>query len=242
MIKRILFLLGFTLCVSALNAQETFAWGVKGGLLVGLQKWEGIQRDPLLKYHGSVFIESVPEDNAFSLYAQGGLHLKGSALRNQRYFFPNGDIFSPPTTQFIFRNASVVLGAKQKFDFGVSGKKFYSFGVRADYTISTNLDDFKNGTTPAPITFPDNFFVRKFNYGVSIGGGLEFPFNELVGAIVDLTINPDFSFQYQQPALGNVSSPSVPGQVISIPERKIVNVTLELSVGFRFLRKVEYID
>ena len=241
MIKKILLLAGFIGSVFLMNAQ-TFAWGVKGGLLVGLQKWEGIQRDPLIKYQGSMFIESVPEGNEFSLYAQGGLHLKGSALRNQRYFFPNGDLYSPPTTEFIFRNASVVLGAKQKFDFGAVGKKFYSFGIRADYTISTNLDDFRNGTTPAPFTFPDNFFVRKFNYGVSLGGGLEFPFNELVGAIVDLTINPDFSFQYRQPPLGNVASPSVPGQVISIPERKILNVTMELSVGFRFLRKVEYID
>jgi len=241
MIKKVLFLISFTLSVFILNAQS-FAWGVKGGLLVGLQKWEGIQRDPLLKYQGSMFIESVPEGNAFSLYAQGGLHLKGGALRNQRYFFPNGDLYTPPTTEFIFRNASIVLGAKQKFDFGAVGKKFYSFGIRADYTVSTNLDDFRNGTTPAPFTFPDNFFVRKFNYGVSLGGGLEFPFNELVGAIVDLTINPDFSFQYQQPPLGNVASPSVPGQIISIPERKIVNVTMELSVGFRFLRKVEYID
>ena len=226
----------------ALHAQETFAWGVKGGLLLGLQKWEGFQRDPLIKYAGSAFIESVPEDNSFALYAQAGLHLKGSAIRNQRYFFSNGEEYSPPTTEFIFRNASVVLGAKQKFDFGLNGKKYYSFGIRGDYTISTNLDDFKNGTTPAPFTFPDNFFVRKFNYGVSVGGGLEFPFSELVGAIVDLTINPDVSFQYRQPPLPNVTSPFNPSQTINIPERKIVNVTVELHVGFRFLRKVEYID
>lgn len=241
MLKKLLFLFALLCSGVVLNAQ-TFAWGIKGGLLLGLQKWEGLQRDPLIKYQGDLFIESVPESNEFALYAQGGLHLKGSALRNQRYFFQNGDVYNPPTTEFIFRNLSVVLGAKQKFDFGLSGKKYYSFGIRGDYTLSTNLDDFKNGTTPAPFTFPDNFFVRKFNYGVSVGGGLEFPFTELIGMLVDLSINPDVSFQYKQPALGNVISPYNPSQTITIPERKIVNVSVELSVGFRFLRKVEYID
>lgn len=232
--------IGLVIYLSSMNAQG-FAWGAKGGLLLGLQKWEGFQRDPLIKYQGSLFIESLPEEEKFSFFAQGGLHLKGSAIRNQRYFFANGEEFRPPTTEFIFRNLSVVLGAKQKFDFGLNGKKFYSFGLRADYTLSTNLDDFKQGGF-APITFPDNFFVRKFNYGVSVGGGLEFPFSELIGAVVDLSINPDLSFQYMQPTIPNVTNPANPGQTITIPERRIVNITVELSVGFRFLRKIEYID
>lgn len=230
----------FILFTFSLNAQG-FAWGLKGGLLVGLQKWEGFTRDPLIKYQGSMYIESLPEDNEFSLFAQGGLHIKGSAIRNQRYFFSNGEEYNPPTQEFLFRNLSVVLGAKQKFDFGLNGKKFYSIGIRADYTLNTNLDDYKQGGF-APISFPDNFFVRNFNYGVSVGGGLEFPFSELVGAIVDLSINPDLSFQYKQPTIGNVTNPANPAQTITIPERKIVNVTVELSVGFRFLRKIEYID
>jgi len=240
MTKRLLLLLTFSFSLLALNAQ-TFAWGVKGGLLVGLQKWESLQQDPLLKYQGSMFIESVPEDNAFALYGQAGLHLKGSAIRNQRFLNNNGQIFNQPTTEFIFRNLSVVLGAKQKSDFGATGKKFYSFGVRADYTLSTNLDDLQNGPFVS-IAYPFDTFVQNFNYGVSVGGGLEFPFTELIGAIVDLTINPDVSFQYRQPALGNVPSPFDPGQTISIAERRILNVSVELSVGFRFLRKVEYID
>ena len=91
MTKRLLLFLAFSFSVFALTAQ-TFAWGVKGGLLVGLQKWESLQQDPLLKYQGSMFIESVPEDNSFALYGQAGLHLKGSAIRNQR-FINNGQIF-----------------------------------------------------------------------------------------------------------------------------------------------------
>lgn len=240
--KRTLFLFIFILLTISLNAQKTFAWGIKGGPLIGLQKWESLQRDPLFKYQGSLFIESVPEDNTFSLFAQGGYHIKGSALRNQRYFFTNGDLFTPSTTEFLFRNASVVLGAKQKFDFGLTGTSYYSFGLRADYTLSTNLDDYKSGGNIVSLSFPADGFVKKFNYGVTVGGGLEFPINELVGTVIELTLNPDLSFQYRQPPLNNVTSPYNPGQNINISERRIVNVTLELSVGFRFLRKVEYID
>ena len=170
------------------------------------------------------------------------MHVKGSAIRNQRFVDVNGNLFEPSTTEFLFRNLSVVVGAKQKFDFGATGKKFYSFGIRADYTLNTNLDEYQNGTFSSPAYYPIDFFVRKFNYGVSVGGGLEFPFSELIGAVVDLSINPDLSFQYRQPPVGNVISPFNPSQTITIPERKIVNVSVELSVGFRFLRKVEYID
>ena len=240
MTKRLLFTLAFTFSLFTLTAQ-TFAWGVKGGLLVGLQKWESLQQDPLLKYQGDLFIESVPEDNSVVLFASGGLHLKGSAIRNQRFLNGNGQIFNPPTTEFIFRNLSVVLGAKQKSDLGATARKYYSFGIRADYTLNTNLEDIQNSGIRT-IAYPVDAFVRKFNYGVSVGGGLEFPFTELIGAVVDLTINPDVSFQYRQPALGNVTSPNDPSQTITVSERKIVNVSVELSVGFRFLRKVEYID
>ena len=239
--KSLLLLVGFVIGFSTLYGQG-FAWGVKGGLLLGMQKWESLNRDPLIKYQGSLFIESLPEGNEFSMYAQGGLHLKGSAIRNQRFVDLSGNVYDPPTTEFIFRNLSVVLGARQKFDFGLNGKKYYSFGIRGDYTLSTNLDEYQDITLVSPGAYPVDAFVRKFNYGVSVGGGLEFPFSELVGAVVDLTINPDVSFQYRQPPIGNIPSPYNPSQIITVPERKIVNVTVELSVGFRFLRKIEYID
>jgi len=83
--------------------------------------------------------------------------------------------------------------------------------------------------------------VRKINYGVYIGGGLEFALSELVGAVVELNVSPDFSFQYQQPPIGNITDPFT-GNSFNIAERKIVNVVLELSVGIRFLRVVEYVD
>lgn len=240
MLKKIGFLVLSVVIVFSLEAQ-TFAFGVKGGMTVGIQKWESIQRDPLFKYHGVAYIESVPENNKFGLFAQLGYHIKGSAIRNFQVALTNGDVYRPPTQEFQFRNLSLAFGAKQKFDFGAYSKSYYALGLRADYTLSTNLNDFNEGR--AFLAFlPSEFFVRNFNYGAYFGAGLEFPFSELVGGIIEFSISPDISFQYQQPPLSNVIDPYRIGQTINLPERKIVNVVLELTVGLRFLRIVEYID
>ena len=84
-------------------------------------------------------------------------------------------------------------------------------------------------------------FIRNINYGITAGGGFETTLSEFVGLLFEFTINPDFSIQYQQPRIDNVLDPYT-GNTRSIAERKIRNLTFELTVGFRFLRKVEYID
>ena len=83
--------------------------------------------------------------------------------------------------------------------------------------------------------------MRRWNYGIIAGGGIEFMFSELVGGLVELTINPDLSQQYFQNAFTYNSN--INGQQQrTIGERRIRNVSIELSVGFRFLRIVEYVD
>ena len=126
-----------------------------------------------------------------------------------------------------------------------ANKWFYLIGVRGDYNLSTNLGQFREliERNPAfaiyPIDAPD--FIREITYGVTIGGGMEVPFSEFIGLVFELTINPDFSFQYIQPAIPFVPDP-LTGTNRTIPERRIRNLSLEFTVGFRFLRKVEYID
>ncbi len=240
------------LSIAILLAALNFGWsqgsvfGVKGGLTLGVQEWESFQQDPLFKYHGAVFIESLPEDNEFALLAQLGYHLKGSAIRNRLAFTFNGDVFSAPTQEFIFRNLSLVLGAKQKFDMGVSSKAYYLLGIRGDYTLSTNLSEYDRINMACPI-YPadDDFAIRNFNYGITLGGGIEFEFAELIGAMIEFSVNPDFSLQYESPRVEINNSSLCRGSTSSItviPERRIRNLTFELSAGFRFLRKVEYID
>lgn len=240
MIRRILFLFCSFLLSYTIQAQS-FAWGIKGGLTTGYQKWENTPRDLLFKYHGALYVESLPAGNDFALFAQAGYHIKGSALRNLQANLGTGGVYRPPSQEFLFRNLSVTVGAKQKFDFNDLAKAFYSFGLRGDYTLSTNLDSFREGNNLFGFYFPDDFYVRKLNYGVYLGGGLEFALSDLVGAVVELSVSPDFSFQYKQPSIPNVTDPYT-FQQITLPERKIVNVVLELTVGLRLLRIVEYVD
>ena len=63
----------------------------------------------------------------------------------------------------------------------------------------------------------------------------------MIGMMLEFTVNPDFSIQYQQPPIPNVLD-TYTNQTITIPERRIRNLTFEVTVGFRFLRRIEYID
>lgn len=212
-------------------------------MTLGVQKWNGFQQDPLLKYHGIAFVESADETAQFAIFAQGGYHLKGSAIRGRNFFNPiNGQYTRPPALQFIFQNvsATATLGAKRKYDFGVNNKMYYLIGIRGDYTVGTNLEEYEEINQFSGF-FPFEQFVRKWNYGVTLGGGFEVPFTELIGGTLEFTVNPDFSAQYKQPAIPNIIDPFT-GNNRTLPERTIRNLTFEVTLGIRFLRIVEYID
>lgn len=231
----------FILTISHLCAQGT-AYTIKGGLTLGIQKWNGFDQDPLFKYHGAISAESLDETSLFSVFAQAGYHIKGSALRNGSFIDQNNNFYRLPAQEFLFKNVSLILGAKRKYDITDAMRGYYLFGLRGDYTLGTNLDKYEaanefNGS----LYYPINGFVRKWNYGVTLGGGAEFSLGELLGASLELTVNPDFSYQYKQPAIPNVINPYT-RQPTTISERTIRNVTFEISAGFRLLRKVEYVD
>ncbi len=241
-IKTLLFFLASLIFSTGIFAQST-AFGLKGGLTMGIQNWNGFDQDPLIKYHGIAFVESADETAQFAVFAQAGYHLKGSAIRNRNFLNPTtGNFFRPAAQPFIFKNASLTLGGKRKYDLSNSAKAYYLFGLRGDYTIDTNLDEYEDlNELNGGLFYPIDFYVRKWNYGVTLGGGLEVAFGELVGAVLEFTVNPDFSLQYRQPSIPNVRDPYT-GQNRTISERTIRNITFEVTAGFRFLRKVEYID
>lgn len=223
------------------TAQGT-AFGLKGGLTLGVQKWSGFDQGPLFKYHGTLSVESLDETSLFSIYAQAGYHLKGSALRNQNAFDFSGNFYRLPAQEFIFKNISLILGAKRKYQMSDALRGYYLFGIRGDYTIGTNLDEYKEiNDLNGSLFYPVNDFVREWNYGVTLGGGFELGFGELIEGVLEFTVNPDFSYQYRQPDIYNVYNPYT-RQNGTIPSRDIRNVTFEISAGFRFLRRVEYID
>ncbi|HMX41050.1 MAG TPA: hypothetical protein PK971_13115 [Saprospiraceae bacterium] len=227
-----------------LLAQST-AYVIQAGPSIGIQKWDNsFDREPLFKYHVALAIETVDnEQDRSALLMQLGYHVKGSA--NRFTFLQQGggglQIF---TEEFRFNNLSMMLGAKGKFPIGSAerARYFYFGGIRGDYTLSTNIDELADRNPFLAIYYPQVGFVNRWMFGVSVGGGLEFKLGELVGGQLTLSVNPDLTNQYNQPPLPNVIDPFNPGQSITISQRRIRNTTLEVSVGLRLLRKVEYID
>lgn len=227
-------------------AAQSTAYVINVGPTAGLQKWDNsFDREPLFKYHASLAIETLNnEADKSAVFAQLGYHVKGSATRF-RYFninsgFPAGTF----TEEFKFNNFSLLLGAKQKFELGKTGRSryFYFGGIRGDYTYSTNLDELASAQTAA-LFYPQVGGVQRWMFGVSVGGGLEFSISELVGGQINLSINPDLTNQYYQPQSPPLINPFDPsGGSIVISERRIRNTTVELSFGIRLLRKVVYVE
>ena len=228
-------------------AQST-AYVFNFGPTAGLQKWDNdAGREPLFQYHASLAMESINnEDDRASFFMQIGYHVKGSANRfrynNIVSGFPSGGTV---TERFKFNNISLVLGAKQRFDLGASGRSryFYFGGLRGDYTYSTNIDNISSASnTCNPAAYPHIGGLRRWIAGFSAGGGIEFAFSELVGGQIQLSVNPDVTPQYRQNPILNVIDLCNPGNVYNIQERRIRNTTVELSIGLRLLKKVVYVE
>lgn len=246
MCKRYCYLFVLVLLPLISWAQST-AFVIGGGSTIGIQRWDNsLDREPLFQWHATVSAETVNnDDDASSVYAQLGYHVKGSAIRF-RYWNINGTNAYQTTERFKFNNISLVLGAKQKFQLGSGKTKYFYFGgIRGDYTVSTNLDELREKNTgvfsaQSLAIYPADFYVKHLIGGVTVGAGIQLPLSELIGAEFKLSVNPDFTLQYNQPPLVNVIDPFNPGQNTTINQRQIRNTTVELSVGLRLLRKVVY--
>lgn len=231
----------FILLLTGTTFGQSYVFGLKGGPILGIQNWSGFQRNPLIDAHGIFSIESWEEDDPNVLFAQIGYHTRGSSLRQ---VFRNPNIgLNPQTRAFRFRNLALTLGAKKRLSMGLFSP-YYAVGIRGEYNIGTNLDEFRAQNSTAITTYPLNEFVNKFTYGLYLGGGVEYEFAELIGAVFEFSVNPDIGRQYFQPPLTGVLNPNpINGQsTVNLPEREIRNITLEFTIGLRFLRKVEYID
>ena len=237
----IIILFGFFINI---GISQSSYFGIKGGPSVGYQKWETFNQSPLVSFHVATFWESYSESNPMSaLFAQLGFHNRGSALRGAGGYSIDNVYFRLPTKNFVFSNLSLALGAKRKQELTDKMRSFYSFGLRAEYTIKTNLDEYTDANAAFSFYYyPDNNFVNKFTYGAQVGGGLEFVFSELIEGLFEITINPDLSNQYDQPEIGSVIDPYHPSNTITLQRRRIKNTTVEVTFGLRFMRKVIYLD
>lgn len=222
-------------------------FGIRGGASVGSQNWSGFEMSPLIAYHVDAFLETLPEDGRFSLWTSLGYHIRGSRLQQQNVFGVNGNLFRTPSETFQFRNAVLMVGGKQVFKYTKIADIYYTIGLRLDYTIGTNLSEYNSLEGSQGVAFRNFYpfdsyeFINRINYGLVFGGGIDIPLSDKVGATLQLTAHPDFSLQYDQPPIENVINPFGAGNT-NLPQRRIRNFTLELTAGFRFLRKVQYID
>lgn len=244
-----IFLFSFGLSAQFLDLLENeggYLFGIKVGPTIAAQNWSSLQTSPLFTYHGDLFLESIPAQGQFSLWTSLGYHIRGSRLvrRNGTDLF--GNLFRIPGQSFQFRNISLAAGGKQVFKYTAMGDVFYTIGVRVEYNVGTNLGEFdglnNQGTLRLLYPFDSYDFIRRVTYGVSAGGGIDIPLSDKVGAFLMVTASPDISMQYNQPPIDNVADPFRPGQTLQLGERRIRNFNLEVSVGFRFLRKIIYID
>jgi hypothetical protein len=214
---------------------QGYGFGVKGGLAIGNQRFDGsgtFDNSLLFKYQGDAFIESAPEDPTSVMYASLGYHVRGHARRFRSGAFENGtgqivkyDAF---TQNFMFNNISLGVGFKRR---NVLNREqaYYAIGIRGEYTLNTNLDDGLNSG---------------FNFGMTLSGGYEFPFSELAGAFVEFSVHPDITRQYFQPGINNlnITDPFTGQRITGIGEQSSRNLSMEITIGFRFLRKIIYTD
>lgn len=214
----------------ALQAQQGTIYAVKGGLTAGTQRWSNYNRSTLMKYHLAASMESWDIENRNAFLMQLGYHVKGSALRLRRTINPmTGSEIPGRRDEFQFHNISLMFGAKQKMEVFTDSRLYYLLGVRGDYNLKTEFDrNFYEGIKDQ---------INKFTFGLTVGGGIEIPLSYYTGLFFELTVAPDFTNQIYIPPHRSFWNPNQ-----MVPEQKVLNVAIELSVGVRFLHEVIYVN
>jgi Outer membrane protein beta-barrel domain len=244
--KQLYIFLFLILSPSLFHAQG-YGFGVKGGLAIGNQRFDGsgtFDNSLLFKYQGDVFIESAPEDPTSVMYASLGYHVRGHARRYRASAYDNGGqiVRTPSFTQnYAFNNISLGVGFKRR---NVLNREhaYYGIGMRGEYTLNTNLES-ANSLGFYSIYNLTEDFVKKFNFGMTLTGGYEFPFSDLAGAFVEFSVHPDITKQYYQPFYNpNTRDPFTGQPITGVSEQSSRNLTMEITIGFRFLRKIIYTD
>jgi hypothetical protein len=207
-----------------------YALGLKGGLTVATQTWNGFQLNALFSYHTAFFAELLgswkDKNNSgkfqrTSFIAQLGYHRKGSAFRNVFFQGPNGGPTIVPSNEF--HNLSLTLLGKGAFKTNEKSSAYYAMGLRADYTITFQLLQ------------QSTFGVNRFNYGVWLGGGYEWQIGEGPWAVfVEANISPDLSRQVFIPAGLPSQYRDANGNYLPTTEQKVINLVFEISVGAKF--------
>lgn len=221
-----------------MGAQHT-GYSFKAGPTMGVQQWNSFDRGPLFGYHADIQVENISETDARTLYASLGYHQRGSANRFS-YVTVDGRRFQS-TTKFIFNNVGLVAGGKQIYPVGVNMQGHVALGLRGEVNVSTSYgeDDEIVRNNPQLLTsYPQDAFVNRFLYGIDIGAGLDFPLSPTLDGLLEIRVSPDLSRQYFQPPFVGYD-PISGNNNRNFPERRINNISFELSFGIRLIRYSE---
>lgn len=228
---RFIFLICLITIAVQTNAQGP-AYIIAAGPSLSNQRVSGFQRDPFLRYHALVSVESTSEISPNALYARLGYHVKGSAVNLQRFYDPINNVEYPGRSYAMeFHNLSFSLGVKQRREFGFN-HFYYGFGVRGDYNIKSKFGLLFQGLEGAQ---------NKITYGVNVDVGIELPLSELISVLFEIGFSPDFAEQMFIPPQETGYQYPNGGEVI-IPETRLTNMVLEARAGFRFWNKIIYTD
>ena len=232
--KKLFFVLGLLTFLS-LDSFGQHYLGFKGGIGLNMQRWNTFERDILFTPFVDVFAESH-DDEINKLYASLGIHTRGSTVRGFGF-----NTFNP----YKFNNIVLEVGGKRMMSIDKKYNGYYMLGLRGEYTVSTNLNSTQ---TFSVLNLVDDFYVNKFVYGVSLGGGIEMNLSDDQVIFIEASVNPDISKQYDQPETLTIENPNpTPGpfpqsQFITITPQEVRNVSLEIKVGIKFLRNYYYED
>lgn len=214
------------LAFTDIQAQDN-AYGFIGGMTVGTQRWNGFDRDPLLSWNGRAFYESIVNDK-FSAIVELGLHNRGSGLLTQFPVVGTGNL-QTNYSKMVFRNASLMGGAKQIYGIKDNMEGFVKLGVRLEYTVADTFEIFEQYSEA----------VQPFNYGITIGGGLHFgPKDGPIQFILDAQVSPDFSQQLYAPQAQVWNRYTQ--QFQQFQEQRVTNLSFEISLGVRWVNKYYY--
>ena len=210
---------------------QGYIWGIMGGPSLSTQKVSGYQREPFVRYHGFLFMESTSDINPNALYARLGYHIKGSAINVRSFYDDQGGEHASRSYGMEFHNLSFSVGFKQRRELG-SNFYSYGFGIRGDYNLNTDYGVFFRGLEGAE---------NKFTYGVNVDVGMEFPLSDLISTTIELGFSPDLAQQIFIPPIDTGYNYS-DGSPVILPETNLTNIVFEARVGFRFWRKIIYTD
>ncbi len=202
---------------------QGYSWGAKIGGSINKQKWNGFERELLPSPHIDFFTETY-DGSLNRFYASVGYHTRGSAI--------GAGIFGNGTRLFKayrFHNAVAQIGGKRMIPRSDVLSGYYVLGLRGEYTFATNLEK-ESSLGFLPLS---NGYVKRFLYGVTIGGGFEYQWKDDKLIFLEVNFNPDLSKQYEQLVILQYTDSF--GQKRTLPTQEVRNISLELSVGIRFL-------